>query len=110
MSAVRADFSLVVSFRTPHAVGRAGTAEHVELIVRGRRRRDRKAEAQETTRRHRNRALHVYPDGDGMVMIRGRLEPEIGAAVMQARTAARDALARRRQAKNVPAGTSVVDG
>jgi uncharacterized protein DUF222 len=39
------------------AVGRAGTAEHVELIVRGWRRMDRKAEAQETTRRHRNRAL-----------------------------------------------------
>ena len=46
------------------AVGRAGTAEHVELIVRGWRRMDRKAEAQETTRRHRNRALRVYPDGD----------------------------------------------
>src|SRR5438876_3395935 len=32
------------------AVGRAGTAERVELIVRGWRRMDRKAEAQETTR------------------------------------------------------------
>ena len=91
------------------AVGRAGTAEHVELIVRGWRRMDRKAEAQETTRRHRNRALHVYPDGDGMVMIHGRLEPEIGALVMQALTAAREALYRRRQATEVPGGTSVVD-
>ena len=78
------------------AVGRAGTAEHVELIVRGWRRMDRKAEAQETTRRHRNRALHVYPDGDGMVVIRGRLEPEVGAVVMQALTAAREALSGRR--------------
>jgi Domain of unknown function (DUF222)/HNH endonuclease len=101
------------------AVGRAGTAEHVELIVRGWRRMDRKAEVQETTRRHRNRALHVYPDGDGMVVIRGRLEPEVGAVVMQALTAAREALYRRREAKHVsagtssapvPAGTSVVDG
>jgi len=92
------------------AVGRAGTAEHVELIVRGWRRMDRKAEAQETTRRHRNRALHVYPDGDGMVMIHGRLEPEIGALVMQALTAAREALYRRRQATDVPGGTAVVDG
>src|SRR5207248_11233005 len=91
------------------AVGRAGTAEHVELIVRGWRRMDRKAEAQETTRRHRNRALHVYPDGDGMVVIRGRLEPEVGAVVMQALTAAREALSRRR-AEDVPAGTSIVDG
>ncbi len=40
------------------AVGRAGTAEHVERIVRGWRRVDRKAEAEETMRRHRNRALH----------------------------------------------------
>src|SRR5205823_11175671 len=90
------------------AVGRAGTAEHVELIVRGWRRMDRKAEAQETTRRHRNRALHVYPDGDGMVVIRGRLEPEVGAVVMQALTAAREALSHRRRVKDVPAATSVV--
>src|SRR5262249_43941223 len=61
------------------AVGRAGTAEHVEMIVRGWRRMDRKAEAEESMRRHRHRALHVYPDGDGMVVIRGRLEPEVGA-------------------------------
>jgi hypothetical protein len=88
------------------AVGRAGTAEHVELIVRGWRRIDAKAEALETARRHRNRALHVYPDADGMVVIRGRLEPEVGAVVMQALAAARDALSRERQAKNVPAGTS----
>jgi hypothetical protein len=96
------------------AVGRAGTAEHVELIVRGWRCMDRKAEAQESVRRHRHRALHVYPDADGMVVIRGRLEPEVGAVVMQALAAARDALYRRGevkkrgQVKNVPAGTSVV--
>jgi Domain of unknown function (DUF222)/HNH endonuclease len=91
------------------AVGRAGTAEHVELIVRGWRRMDRKAEAEESTRRHRHRALHMYPDADGMVVIRGRLEPEVGAVVMQALTAAGEALYRRRVG-DVPAGTSVVDG
>jgi hypothetical protein len=91
------------------AVGRAGTAEHVEMIVRGWRRMDRKADAEESTRRHRHRALHVYPDGDGMVMIRGRLEREVGAVVMQALTAAREALYRRRKG-DVPAGTSFVDG
>ena len=37
-------------------VGLAGTAEHVERIVRGWRRMDRKAEAEETTRRHQRRA------------------------------------------------------
>ena len=47
------------------AVGRAGTAEHVERIVRGWRRMDAKAEAQEATRRHKSRALHVSQDEDG---------------------------------------------
>src|SRR5262249_16953205 len=61
------------------AVGRAGTAGHVEFIVRGWRRMDHKAETQEATRRHRHRALQVYPDADGMVVIRGRLESEVGA-------------------------------
>src|SRR5438445_1761608 len=63
------------------AVGKAGTAEHVERIVRGWRRMDRKAEAEETTRRHRSRALHVYQDEDGMVVIRARLAPEVGAGL-----------------------------
>src|SRR5438477_6733111 len=76
----------------PLAVGRAGTAEHVERIVRGWRRVDRKAEAREAARQHAGRALHVYPDEDGTVRIRGRLAPEVGALLMQALAAAREAL------------------
>jgi len=72
-------------------VGRAGTAEHVARIVRGWRRVDRIAETRETIRRHRRRALHVYQDEDGMVVIRGRLEPEAGAVLMKALEAAREA-------------------
>ena len=53
------------------AVGRAGTAKHVELIVRGWRQVDRKAETLETARRHQSRWLQAYPDADGMVVIRG---------------------------------------
>src|SRR5712692_1609185 len=74
------------------AVGRAGTAEHVERIVRGWRRVDRIAEAREEARRHQSRALHVYPDEDGMVILRGRLAPEVGAVLVQALAAAREAL------------------
>jgi hypothetical protein len=74
------------------AVGRAGTAEHVERIVRGWRRVDRLAEARETAHRHASRALHVYQDEDGMVVVRGRLEPEVGALLMQALAAGREAL------------------
>jgi hypothetical protein len=94
------------------AVGRAGTAEHVERIVRGWRRMDRKAEAQETARRHRGRAVHVYQDEDGMVVIHGRLEPEVGAVLMQALAAARETLYRRARTtrvEDVPAGTSFAD-
>ncbi len=72
------------------AVGRAGTADHVERIVRGWRRVDRQAEARETARRHASRALHVYQDEDGMVVIRGRLAPEVGAVLVQALAAARE--------------------
>ena len=95
------------------AVGRAGTAEHVERIVRGWRRMDRKAEAQETARRHRGRAVHVYQDEDGMVVIHGRLEPEVGAVLMQALAAARETLYRRARTtrvEDVPAGTSFANG
>src|SRR5438094_616339 len=91
------------------AVGRAGTAEHVERIVRGWRRVDRLAEAKETARRHTSRALHVYQDEDGMVVIRGRLAPEVGAALIQALTAAREALYHKAHAQNVPAGTFGAD-
>src|SRR5438552_10808557 len=90
------------------AVARAGTAEHVERIVRGWRRVDRIAEARESTRRHRSRALHVYRDEDGMVVIRGRLAPEVGAALLHALAAARETLYQRTRARHdddVPAET-----
>ena len=74
------------------AVGRAGTAAHVERIVRGWRRVDRQAEAREAAHRHKSRALHVHQDEDGMVILRGRLEPEVGALILRALAAARESL------------------
>ena len=71
------------------AVARAGTAAHVERIVRAWRRVDRVAEARESAGRHKSRALHVYQDEDGMVVVRGRLEPEAGALLMRWRRPAR---------------------
>src|SRR5262245_41299945 len=79
------------------AVGRAGTAEHVERIVRGWRRMDQKAEAQEAARHHAGRALHVYQDEDGTVRVRGRLAPEVGALLMKALDAARETLYQQRR-------------
>ena len=81
------------------AVGRAGTAEHVERIVRGWRRVDRQAEARESARQHASRALHVYPDADGTVILRGRLTPDVGALLMQALAAARETLYQQDRAK-----------
>jgi len=79
------------------AVGRAGTAEHVERIVRGWRRMDRKAEMEEVARSHKSRALRVYQDEDGTVRIRGRLAPEVGALLLKALEAAREGLYERRR-------------
>src|SRR5262245_45687900 len=60
-------------------VARAGTADHVERIVRGWRRVDRQAEAQEAGHQHKSRARHVRHEEDGMVVLQARLEPEVGA-------------------------------
>jgi hypothetical protein len=73
-------------------VGRAGTASHVERIVRGWRRVDRRAEAREAALKHASRGLHVHRDEDGMVTVRGRLEPEVGTLLVQALAAARETL------------------
>ena len=89
------------------AVGRAGTADHVERIVRGWRQVDRQAEARETTKRHAGRALHVYQDDDGMVSVRGRLEPEVGALFMNALAAARETLYQRTRPLSVNMGETV---
>jgi 5-methylcytosine-specific restriction endonuclease McrA len=98
------------------AVGKAGTACHVERIVRGWRRVDQLAEARETAHRHKSRALHVYQDEDGMVVVRGRLTPEAGAVLMQALAAARETLYQRAHGtdatstpEDVPAETSSME-
>jgi 5-methylcytosine-specific restriction endonuclease McrA len=74
------------------AVAQAGTAAQVERIVRGWRRVDRLAEAQEAAKQHASRSLQVYPDEHGMVVLRGRLEPEVGALLLRALEAAREML------------------
>jgi hypothetical protein len=93
-------------------VGRAGTAAHVERIVRGWRYVDRQAEKDDTARRHARRSLQVYQDEDGMVVVRGRLTPELGAVLKQALAAARETLyaQERNGTRDVSAETSYVDG
>jgi hypothetical protein len=80
------------------AVGRAGTAVHVERIVRGWRRVDRQAEARTAARQHAARELYVHEDEDGSVVVRGRLTPEVGALLVRALEAAREMLYQRTRA------------
>jgi hypothetical protein len=91
------------------AVGRAGTAEHVERIVRGWRRMDAKAEAHEAARQHASRSLQVYPDEDGTVRIRGRLTAEAGALLIKALDAARESLYQQRRAQYPEADPPTMD-
>ena len=71
-------------------VALAGTAEHVEQIARSWRRVDRAAEQAEEQRQHLNRSLRTWVADDGMVVVRGRLTPEVGAVLRRALEAACD--------------------
>ena len=84
------------------AVGRSGSAVHVERIVQGWRQVDRQAEARQAARQHAGRMLQVYRDTDGTVVVRGRLTPEAGALLLRALDAAREALYQ--SARSAPAG------
>src|SRR5262249_44294349 len=90
------------------AVGRAGTAAPAERIVRGWRRVDRQAEAREAAQRHEGRALSIHQDEDGMVVLKGRFEPEVGALLMQALAAAREALYQRTRAEGAASESAAV--
>ena len=67
---------------------KAGTAAHVERLVRSWRRIDRSVEQRKEERRHESLFLRAYTDEDGMVVIRARLAPEAGAAFLKALEAA----------------------
>jgi hypothetical protein len=84
------------------AAARAGTADHVERIVRGWRHVDRHAERDTARRQQATRGLHVYAEDDGTVIVRGRLTPEAGALLMRALEAARQALFRKRSEDDDP--------
>ena len=68
------------------------TAAQVERVVRAWRRCDRAEDALNTERRHLDRSVTMWQDDDGMVILRARLTPELGAVVQQALEAANDRL------------------
>ena len=73
---------------------RAGSAANLEQMVRMWKRLSRDEELTVEQARHRSRAFSVFVDGDGMYVVKGRLEPEVGAVLMRAVEAASDALFR----------------
>ncbi len=71
---------------------RAGSAANLERLVRGWKTLSRFDEQRAERIRHRRRCFSVFPDEDGMYVVRGILDPEVGAALMRAVEAASDAL------------------
>ncbi|MCJ7630332.1 MAG: HNH endonuclease, partial [Longimicrobiales bacterium] len=85
---------------------RGCTTAQLERMVRGFRRGSREDEAAWERRLHESRTLSVFPDEDGMVVVRGRLPAEVGALLMRAVEAASDALFREQR---VPGLEAVAD-
>ena len=69
-------------------LARQATAADLERIVRAWRLCDRQHEGREDRKRRRNQGLSIYPDIDGMFVVRGLLTPEVGAVVRRAIEAA----------------------
>jgi len=72
-----------------------GTAAHVEKLVRAWRRVDRLEAMEEGDRLHEHRYLRAYTDEDGMVVVKARLAPEVGAVFLKALEAATEDLYQR---------------
>jgi hypothetical protein len=71
---------------------RANSTASLERLVRSWKVFDRAGEERVERLRHRLRSFSVFPDGEGMYMVRGRLTPEVAAVLMRAIEAAGDAL------------------
>jgi hypothetical protein len=88
-------------------LARCSTAAQLERTVRAWRLMSRSDENELERIRHRSRCFSVLPDEEGMYLVRGRLDPEVGAMLMRAVEAASDALFR---AGRSQAGTPLVGG
>ena len=75
-------------------VARHATAAHIEKLVRAWRYVDRLEDTEGEERRHQSRFLRLSPDDDGTYVLRGRLDPEVGAVLEKALELASEALYR----------------
>ncbi|HZD03266.1 MAG TPA: DUF222 domain-containing protein, partial [Longimicrobiales bacterium] len=76
-------------------VAKQVTAASLEKVVRGWKFMSGLDEVELERRRHRSRYLSVAPDGEGMYVVRGKLDPEAGALLMRTLEAAGKALYRK---------------
>jgi hypothetical protein len=71
---------------------KASSAAGLERLVRGWKTMDRADEQHAERLRHRMRCLSIFPDNEGMYVVKGVLTPEAAALLMRAIEAANDAL------------------
>lgn len=83
------------------------TAAQVERVARAWRRCDRLEEGRDTERRRLARSVTTYVDEDGMIVLRARLTPELGAVVQRAIDAAAERLYQ--ESKDAAAPDSIVE-
>jgi hypothetical protein len=74
------------------AFAKASSAANLERLVRGWKTMGRADEQRMERLRHRTRFLSVFPDNEGMYVVKGLLTPEVAALLMRAIDAAGDAL------------------
>ncbi len=91
-------------------VARHAPASHLEQLVRAWRRVDRLEDAEEEAARHRSRNLQLWPAEDGSWVLRGRLDPEVGALLQTALEWAGEALYRREAGEAGDTGGAAVTG
>ncbi|MGD2070421.1 MAG: DUF222 domain-containing protein [Gemmatimonadota bacterium] len=70
------------------------TDSQLEQVVRGWKKGSRRDEAERERERWQSRRFSVFPDDEGMYVVKGRLPAEVGALLMRAVEAASDALYR----------------
>lgn len=75
-------------------LARGTTAHQLERMVRAFRRGTREEEGERERRLHESRSFSVFPDEEGMYLVKGRLPAEVGALLMRAVEAASDHLFR----------------
>lgn len=85
-------------------LARGCTTAQLERVVRSWKRGSRRDEAEQDRERRARRSLSVFPDDDGMFVVRGVLPPEVGGLLMWAVEAAGDVLYREDRATAASGG------